>query len=133
MPIVITVGDKGALPFFLPAPGIPDVPFTLGTLPLIAPYALVGPRCSRTPRRRPRQWFPTASAPHRPPRGTSGPPDDPDIGKTAWSVLQPGASPVRAEAQRRRATHGEGHGGGEDPGRRPRGTLRRERGRNARR
>ncbi len=37
---VPTVGDKGALPSALPVPGIPDVPFTFGTLGLIAPYAL---------------------------------------------------------------------------------------------
>ncbi|GAA2637157.1 SulP family inorganic anion transporter [Actinomadura fulvescens] len=37
---VPTVGDKGALPSSLPAPGLPDVPFTLDTLKLIAPYAL---------------------------------------------------------------------------------------------
>ncbi|MDI5975618.1 SulP family inorganic anion transporter [Amycolatopsis magusensis] len=36
---VPTVGDKGVLPDSLPVPGIPDVPFTLGTLTLIAPYA----------------------------------------------------------------------------------------------
>nr|WP_206681770.1 SulP family inorganic anion transporter [Actinomadura sp. J1-007] len=37
---VPTVGDKGALPSSLPTPGLPDVPFTLDTLTLIAPYAL---------------------------------------------------------------------------------------------
>ncbi|MCX5013112.1 SulP family inorganic anion transporter [Streptomyces sp. NBC_00555] len=37
---VPTVGDKGALPGALPVPGLPDVPFTLDTLTLIAPYAL---------------------------------------------------------------------------------------------
>ncbi|MEU7940015.1 SulP family inorganic anion transporter [Microbispora bryophytorum] len=37
---VPTVGDKGSLPSSLPVPGLPDVPFTLGTLTLIAPYAL---------------------------------------------------------------------------------------------
>ncbi|WP_425524708.1 SulP family inorganic anion transporter [Saccharopolyspora ipomoeae] len=37
---VPTVGDKGALPSSLPVPGIPAVPLTLGTLQLIAPYAL---------------------------------------------------------------------------------------------
>ncbi|MEV0754238.1 SulP family inorganic anion transporter [Streptosporangium sp. NPDC050280] len=37
---VPTVGDKGALPSSLPLPGLPDVPFTLATLTLIAPYAL---------------------------------------------------------------------------------------------
>ncbi|WP_017542001.1 SulP family inorganic anion transporter [Nocardiopsis halophila] len=36
---VPTVGDKGALPSSLPVPGIPDVPFTMETLTLIAPYA----------------------------------------------------------------------------------------------
>ncbi|MDF2710231.1 SulP family inorganic anion transporter [Nonomuraea muscovyensis] len=37
---VPTVGDKGVLPSSLPLPGLPDVPFTLDTLTLIAPYAL---------------------------------------------------------------------------------------------
>ncbi|MFI9213646.1 SulP family inorganic anion transporter [Streptomyces sp. NPDC053253] len=37
---VPTVGDKGDLPSSLPGPGLPDVPFTLDTLTLIAPYAL---------------------------------------------------------------------------------------------
>lgn len=37
---VPTVGDKGTLPSSLPVPGLPDVPFTLDTLKLIAPYAL---------------------------------------------------------------------------------------------
>ncbi|KOU73315.1 sulfate permease [Streptomyces sp. MMG1533] len=37
---VPTVGDKGALPSSLPVPGLPDVPFTVGTLTTIAPYAL---------------------------------------------------------------------------------------------
>ncbi|MBT2450512.1 SulP family inorganic anion transporter [Streptomyces sp. ISL-43] len=37
---VPTVGDKGALPSALPVPGLPDVPLTLDTLTLIAPYAL---------------------------------------------------------------------------------------------
>ncbi|QNS09076.1 SulP family inorganic anion transporter [Streptomyces xanthii] len=37
---VPTVGDKGALPSALPVPGLPDVPFTLGTLTTVAPYAL---------------------------------------------------------------------------------------------
>lgn len=37
---VPTVGDKGALPSSMPVPGVPDVPFTLDTLTLIAPYAL---------------------------------------------------------------------------------------------
>ncbi|MFC8102620.1 SulP family inorganic anion transporter [Streptomyces sp. NPDC057363] len=37
---VPTVGDKGELPSSLPAPGLPDVPFTLDTLTTIAPYAL---------------------------------------------------------------------------------------------
>ncbi|WP_412520900.1 SulP family inorganic anion transporter [Actinomadura madurae] len=37
---VPTVGDKGALPSSLPSLGIPDVPLTLDTFTLIAPYAL---------------------------------------------------------------------------------------------
>ncbi|QES44550.1 sodium-independent anion transporter [Streptomyces venezuelae] len=37
---VPTVGDKGELPSSLPAPGLPDVPFTWATLTTIAPYAL---------------------------------------------------------------------------------------------
>ncbi|MFJ4100226.1 SulP family inorganic anion transporter [Amycolatopsis japonica] len=37
---VPTVGDKGALPSSLPVPGLPSVPFTFGTLALLAPYAL---------------------------------------------------------------------------------------------
>lgn len=37
---VPTVGDKGALPDSLPALLVPDVPFTLETLQVIAPYAL---------------------------------------------------------------------------------------------
>ncbi|WP_030878449.1 SulP family inorganic anion transporter [Streptomyces sp. NRRL S-1868] len=37
---VPTVGDKGELPSRLPVPGLPDVPFTLHTLTVIAPYAL---------------------------------------------------------------------------------------------
>lgn len=37
---VPTVGDKGSLPSSLPTPGIPDVPFTMDTLVVIAPYAL---------------------------------------------------------------------------------------------
>ena len=37
---VPTVGDRGVLPSFLPVPGLPDVPFTVDTLTLIAPYAL---------------------------------------------------------------------------------------------
>ncbi|WP_169795150.1 SulP family inorganic anion transporter, partial [Micrococcus lylae] len=37
---VPTVGDKGQLPDSLPALLIPDVPFTLETLQLLAPYAL---------------------------------------------------------------------------------------------
>ncbi|MFJ8043532.1 SulP family inorganic anion transporter [Kitasatospora sp. NPDC096147] len=37
---VPTVGDKGALPDSLPVPGLPDVPFTVETLTIIAPYAL---------------------------------------------------------------------------------------------
>ncbi|MFW6725043.1 SulP family inorganic anion transporter [Streptomyces sp. MAR4 CNY-716] len=36
---VPTVGDKGELPSALPAPGLPDVPFTFQTLTTIAPYA----------------------------------------------------------------------------------------------
>jgi SulP family sulfate permease len=36
---VPTVGDKGTLPSSLPVPGIPNVPFTLHTLTVIAPYA----------------------------------------------------------------------------------------------
>ncbi|MET9887896.1 SulP family inorganic anion transporter [Streptomyces sp. NPDC006430] len=36
---VPTVGDKGVLPSALPMPGLPDVPFTAGTLATIAPYA----------------------------------------------------------------------------------------------
>ncbi|MFY7064645.1 SulP family inorganic anion transporter [Nocardiopsis changdeensis] len=35
-----TVGDEGELPDFLPVPLIPDVPFSLDTLVLIAPYSL---------------------------------------------------------------------------------------------
>lgn len=37
---VPTVGDKGELPSSLPVPGLPDVPFTLDTLKIVAPYAL---------------------------------------------------------------------------------------------
>jgi SulP family sulfate permease len=37
---VPTVGDMGELPSTLPAFGLPDVPFTVGTLEIIAPYAL---------------------------------------------------------------------------------------------
>ncbi|WP_405868303.1 SulP family inorganic anion transporter [Streptomyces sp. NBC_01515] len=37
---VPTVGDKGDLPSSLPVPGLPDVPFTLETLRIVAPYAL---------------------------------------------------------------------------------------------
>ncbi|MFI7617510.1 SulP family inorganic anion transporter [Nonomuraea terrae] len=37
---VPTVGDRGTLPSSLPVPGLPDIPFTLDTLTLIAPYAL---------------------------------------------------------------------------------------------
>lgn len=37
---VPTVGDKGDLPSSLPVPGLPDVPFTLDTLKIVAPYAL---------------------------------------------------------------------------------------------
>ncbi|MFQ6148259.1 SulP family inorganic anion transporter [Streptomyces seoulensis] len=36
---VPTVGDKGTLPSSLPVPGIPDVPLTVHTLTVIAPYA----------------------------------------------------------------------------------------------
>ncbi|WP_030901765.1 SulP family inorganic anion transporter [Streptomyces sp. NRRL F-5126] len=36
---VPTVGDKGRLPSSLPVPGLPDVPFSLHTLTVIAPYA----------------------------------------------------------------------------------------------
>jgi SulP family sulfate permease len=37
---VPNVGDEGALPDSLPVLGVPDVPFTLETLRIIAPYAL---------------------------------------------------------------------------------------------
>ncbi|MHA6785167.1 SulP family inorganic anion transporter [Pseudonocardia saturnea] len=37
---VPTVADQGALPDGLPAIGLPDVPFTLDTLGIVAPYAL---------------------------------------------------------------------------------------------
>jgi SulP family sulfate permease len=37
---VPTVGDRGVLPSSLPVPGLPDVPFTMDTLTLLAPYAL---------------------------------------------------------------------------------------------
>ncbi len=37
---VPTVGDRGTLPSSLPVPGLPDVPLTLDTLTLLAPYAL---------------------------------------------------------------------------------------------
>lgn len=37
---VPNVGDEGTLPDSLPVLGLPDVPFTLGTLTTIAPYAL---------------------------------------------------------------------------------------------
>ncbi|WP_207946911.1 SulP family inorganic anion transporter [Actinomadura sp. 7K507] len=37
---VPTVGDKGALPSSLPTTGLPDVPLTLDTLTLLAPYSL---------------------------------------------------------------------------------------------
>ncbi|MEV6510238.1 SulP family inorganic anion transporter [Streptomyces sp. NPDC051642] len=37
---VPTVGDKGDLPSSLPVPGLPDVPFTLETVKIVAPYAL---------------------------------------------------------------------------------------------
>ena len=36
---VPTVGDKGELPSSLPVPGLPDVPYTLETLKIVAPYA----------------------------------------------------------------------------------------------
>ncbi|MCK1795618.1 SulP family inorganic anion transporter [Streptomyces sp. XM4193] len=36
---VPTVGDKGELPSALPVPGLPDVPLTVDTLVVIAPYA----------------------------------------------------------------------------------------------
>ncbi|MEU3621279.1 sodium-independent anion transporter [Amycolatopsis coloradensis] len=38
--VVPAVGDKGALPSSLPVPGLPDVPFTMSTFALLAPYAL---------------------------------------------------------------------------------------------
>ncbi|MCO8276300.1 SulP family inorganic anion transporter [Actinoplanes sp. TRM 88003] len=38
--VVPTVGDEGELPGSLPTLGLPDVPFSLGTLQIIAPYAL---------------------------------------------------------------------------------------------
>lgn len=37
---VPTVGDKGELPSALPVPGLPNVPLTLETLQIVAPYAL---------------------------------------------------------------------------------------------
>lgn len=37
---VPTVGDAGELPTALPLPGLPDVPFTWGTLQVVAPYAV---------------------------------------------------------------------------------------------
>ncbi|WP_262380071.1 SulP family inorganic anion transporter [Nonomuraea sp. PA05] len=37
---VPSVGDRGELPSALPVPGLPDVPFTVDTLILIAPYAV---------------------------------------------------------------------------------------------
>ena len=37
---VPTVGDEGELPDNLPVPGLPDVPLEVGTLKIIAPYAL---------------------------------------------------------------------------------------------
>lgn len=37
---VPNVGDQGALPDSLPLPGIPDIPFTVHTLQIIAPYAV---------------------------------------------------------------------------------------------
>ncbi|WP_445018990.1 SulP family inorganic anion transporter [Streptomyces sp. SAS_276] len=36
---VPTVGDKGDLPSSIPVPGLPDVPFTMETLKVVAPYA----------------------------------------------------------------------------------------------
>ena len=40
-PIAVpTVGDEGTLPESLPSLLFPDVPFTLETLTIIAPYAL---------------------------------------------------------------------------------------------
>ncbi|MFJ3895027.1 SulP family inorganic anion transporter [Streptomyces sp. NPDC090083] len=36
---VPTVGDKGRLPSSFPVPGLPDVPFTVETLKIVAPYA----------------------------------------------------------------------------------------------
>ena len=38
--VVPTVGDEGALPSSLPRLGLPDVPYTLETLKVIAPYAI---------------------------------------------------------------------------------------------
>ena len=38
--VVPTVGDEGALPTSLPRLGLPDVPYTLETLKVIAPYAI---------------------------------------------------------------------------------------------
>jgi len=35
-----SVGDEGELPTSLPVPGLPDIPWTLGTLQIIGPYAL---------------------------------------------------------------------------------------------
>jgi SulP family sulfate permease len=35
-----SVGDEGELPSTLPLPGLPDIPWTLGTLRVIGPYAL---------------------------------------------------------------------------------------------
>ncbi|MBW1602329.1 SulP family inorganic anion transporter [Streptomyces sp. JJ66] len=37
---VPTVGDRGELPSALPVPGLPDMPYTLDALGVIAPYAL---------------------------------------------------------------------------------------------
>ncbi|MEU6852912.1 SulP family inorganic anion transporter [Actinacidiphila alni] len=37
---VPTVGDKGKLPSSLPVPGVPDVPFDVHTLTVVAPYAV---------------------------------------------------------------------------------------------
>jgi SulP family sulfate permease len=38
--LVPTVGDQGALPDSFPVPGLPTVPFTLGTLQIVLPYAI---------------------------------------------------------------------------------------------
>jgi SulP family sulfate permease len=37
---VPTVGDEGSLPHSLPIPGLPDIPWTLETLKVVAPYGL---------------------------------------------------------------------------------------------